>query len=33
MSPAQQQRAYYERPASYFGPVARMQCNKCHAKD
>jgi hypothetical protein len=33
MSAAQQQRAYYERPASMFGPYARMQCNKCHAKD
>jgi hypothetical protein len=32
-SAAQQQRAYYERPASYFGPAARVQCNKCHAKD
>ncbi len=30
---AMQQRAYYERPASYFGPYARLQCNKCHAKD
>ncbi len=30
---AQQQRAYYERPASMFGPYARLQCNKCHAKD
>jgi hypothetical protein len=33
LSPVQQQRAYYERPASMFGPWARMQCNKCHAKD
>ena len=32
-SSAQQQRAYYERPASMFGPYARLQCNKCHAKD
>jgi len=32
-SAAQQQRAYYERPASMFGPYARSQCNKCHAKD
>lgn len=32
-SVAQQQRAYYERPASMFGPAARSQCNKCHAKD
>jgi hypothetical protein len=30
---AQVQRAYYERPASVFGPYARLQCNKCHAKD
>ncbi len=30
---ALQQRAYYERPASMFGPYARSQCNKCHAKD
>jgi hypothetical protein len=28
-----QQRAYYERPASMFGPYARSQCNKCHTKD
>jgi hypothetical protein len=33
LSAAQQQRAYYERPASVFGPYARAQCNKCHAKD
>ena len=32
-SAALQQRAYYERPASMFGPYARSQCNKCHAKD
>ena len=25
--------AYYGRPASAFGPNARNQCNKCHAKD
>lgn len=33
LSAEQQQRAYYERPASIFGPYARAQCNKCHAKD
>jgi hypothetical protein len=27
------QAAYYGRPASVFGPYARVQCNKCHAKD
>jgi hypothetical protein len=32
-SQAQQQRAYYERPATVFGPYARSYCNKCHAKD
>ena len=32
-SAAQQQNAYYGRPASVFGPFARSQCNKCHAKD
>lgn len=32
-SAEQQQRAYYNRPASMFGPAARSQCNKCHAKD
>jgi hypothetical protein len=30
---AQQQNAYYGRPASVFGPYARSHCNKCHAKD
>jgi hypothetical protein len=30
---AQQQSAYYGRPATAFGPYARSQCNKCHAKD
>ena len=30
---AQQSRAYNDRPASAFGPYARSQCNKCHAKD
>jgi cytochrome c551/c552 len=29
----QQQNAYYGRPATAFGPYARSQCNKCHAKD
>ena len=29
----QQQNAYYGRPATVFGPYARNQCNKCHAKD
>jgi len=29
----QQQAAYYGRPASAFGPFARVYCNKCHAKD
>jgi hypothetical protein len=33
LSPVQVQRAYYERPASTFGPWARLQCNKCHAQD
>ena len=32
-SAAQQQQAYYGRPASVFGPYARSYCNKCHAKD
>jgi hypothetical protein len=32
-SQVQQRRAYYERLATYFGPMARVQCNKCHAKD
>jgi hypothetical protein len=27
------QAAYYGRPAAYFGRFARVQCNKCHAKD
>ncbi len=30
---AQQQTAYYGRPATVFGPYARGYCNKCHAKD
>ena len=30
---AQQQNAYNGRPATVFGPYARNQCNKCHAKD
>ena len=32
-SAAQQQNAYYGRPATVFGPYARSYCNKCHAKD
>jgi len=32
-SVAEQQAAYYGRPASSFGPWARNYCNKCHAKD
>ena len=32
-SQVQQQNAYYGRPASLFGPYARVYCNKCHAKD
>ena len=32
-SQAQQQNAYYGRPATVFGPNARSYCNKCHAKD
>jgi len=32
-SVAQQQNAYYGRPATVFGPYARSYCNKCHAKD
>lgn len=32
-SQAQQQAAYYGRPATVFGPYARSFCNKCHAKD
>jgi hypothetical protein len=32
-SQAQQQNAYYGRPATAFGPNARSFCNKCHAKD
>lgn len=30
---AEQQAAYYGRPATAFGPNARDLCNKCHAKD
>ena len=30
---AQQTNAYYGRAATAFGPYARSQCNKCHAKD
>ena len=30
---AQQTAAYNGRPAAMFGPYARSQCNKCHAKD
>ncbi len=33
LTSAQIQQAYYNRPASWFGPYARMQCNKCHGKD
>ncbi len=29
----QLQTAYYGRPATVFGPNARLYCNKCHAKD
>jgi cytochrome c553 len=29
----QQTNAYNGRPATAFGPMARNQCNKCHAKD
>ena len=32
-SQTQQQNAYNGRPATAFGPWARSQCNKCHAKD
>jgi hypothetical protein len=32
-SQAQQTNAYYGRPATAFGPNARVFCNKCHAKD
>lgn len=32
-SAAEQQAAYYGRPATTFGPYARNYCNKCHAKD
>ncbi len=32
-SPTQAQNAYYGRPATAFGPNARVYCNKCHAKD
>ncbi|MCK9419654.1 MAG: cytochrome C [Nitrospirae bacterium] len=32
-SVAQQTNAYYGRPATAFGPNARVFCNKCHAKD
>ena len=32
-SVAQQQAAYYGRPATVFWPYARDYCNKCHAKD
>lgn len=30
---AEQQTAYYERPATVFGVYQRVLCNKCHAKD
>ncbi len=33
LSQTQQQNAYYGRPATAFGPKARVYCNKCHAKD
>ncbi|HSN92777.1 MAG TPA: cytochrome C [Anaeromyxobacteraceae bacterium] len=33
LTAAQQQVAYYGRPATVFGPYARSYCNKCHAKD
>ncbi len=33
LNAAEQQAAYYGRPASVFGPNARNYCNKCHAKD
>jgi hypothetical protein len=29
----QQQNAYYGRPATAFGPNARVYCNKCHGMD
>jgi hypothetical protein len=32
-SQAQQQNAYFGRPATALGPNARSYCNKCHAKD
>jgi hypothetical protein len=32
-SQSQQQNAYHGRPATVFGPYARLYCNKCHAKD
>ena len=32
-SQVEQQAAYYDRPATAFGPYARNLCNKCHAKD
>jgi hypothetical protein len=31
--PAQMTAAYYNKPASDFGPYQRSLCNKCHAKD
>jgi hypothetical protein len=30
---AETRTAYYDRPATAFGPYARNLCNKCHAKD
>lgn len=33
LNAAEQQAAYYGRPATVFGPNARNYCNKCHAKD
>lgn len=33
LTAAQQQIAYFGRPATAFGPYARSYCNKCHAKD
>ena len=33
LSVAEQQAAYYDRPATRFAPFQRVLCNKCHAKD
>ena len=33
LTPAEQQAAYYGRPATTFAANQRLLCNKCHVKD